>query len=856
MVRWKWRKQHQDLVGSRFWRDPTRRPYKHIERYLGQKRVLYPLLGVLLVLFLLVGNLILSIPELFVEVFPEGLTKSGKWDNLFQWRFFLRIPQTPTQWGGYVLVLFVLGGIIGFKLYRMSKSFMPLEDTLTAATSRWADGKSELDYQYKTMATDALTTYNGPSGMVVGTSPRTKEDKKHNRVREYIANEPSNTCIVGETRVGKGVFGVEKAIDGFSRTNDLQEKQSMVIHDPSGELYLKWKKLLEERQYVVYLLNLNDTAISDTMNPLTLVVHYYKQYLFGQSQVIRDRGLDQAQAELATLCYMYFHDPNAKEPIWQDAASALFTAGCLALIEESLLLENEELANIYTIVTMIAEMNSDRITDMNHPILQAYAPIVNDRKRLWIKYKDKSVLDFYFQELPDDHPAHLAYLDILASAPAKITIGNVVTHLLTRLKAFRRTGNAKLMAQNSINYMNLGYGKKPVAVFVVVSDQDKSNHEIAASFFDQSFKELMKAGLKEVNRKLPRKVVYLYEEAGNMVKIPELATKMTDGLKVGMSHVIVLQNYEQLDKYGADANTILSNCGNTIVIKTKSKKTREMIVEDLGNRANLALSRQGKVAASEKLLTDSMERIPMLTKDELLQLPFGETVVIRSVKTHDLAGNVIKNMYPIYNHGETRMIETWKYLPYQEYVSTWEEIEQEYHNAPHTAIQLNKLLYLLNPLLIKEKEERRKALLSSEKYSACDKSIVSFTSSKEVPKNMKCTKETPQRMESDDGSVQTDTNHTKIAELDEWFDQFLPVNQQEQFVFDRLSYYSVKDMEQIIARCSLTQEETERLQEEFEQIYQKETFKRLKAWLGNEGREWIYGQFIEILEKRGLMEEE
>lgn len=281
-----------------------------------------------------------------------------------------------------------------------------------------------------------------------------------------------------------------------------------------------------------------------------------------------------------------------------------------------------------------------------------------------------------------------------------------------------------------------------------------------------------------------------------------------------------------------------------------------MIVEDLGNRANLALSRQGKVATSEKLLTDSMERIPMLTKDELLQLPFGETVVIRSVKTHDLAGNVIKNMYPIYNHGETRMIETWKYLPYQEYVSTWEEIEQEYHNAPHTAIQLNKLLYLLNPLLIKEKEERRKALLSSEKYSACDKSIVSFTSSKEVPKNMKCTKETPQRMESDDGSVQTDTNHTKIAELDEWFDQFLPVNQQEQFVFDRLSYYSVKDMEQIIARCSLTQEETERLQEEFEQIYQKETFKRLKAWLGNEGREWIYGQFIEILEKRGLMEEE
>ncbi|EQA3612406.1 type IV secretory system conjugative DNA transfer family protein, partial [Enterococcus hirae] len=165
---------------------------------------------------------------------------------------------------------------------------------------------------------------------------------------------------------GKGVFGVEKAIDGYSRTTDMKEKRSMNIHDPSGELYLKWKKLLEKRKYKVKLLNLNDTAVSDTTNPLSLVVHYYKQYLFGKTTIERDRGLDQAQSELATLCYTYFHDPHAKEPFWQNAATALFTAGSLALIEESLLIQREELSNMYTIVNMIAEMNSDQITTESH----------------------------------------------------------------------------------------------------------------------------------------------------------------------------------------------------------------------------------------------------------------------------------------------------------------------------------------------------------------------------------------------------------------------------------------------------------------------------------------------------------
>ncbi|EOS7919053.1 type IV secretory system conjugative DNA transfer family protein [Enterococcus hirae] len=839
-----WKK---DLVGTRLWRDPTRTPYKYLERYLGQKRVLMPLFVGLVVLFFFFSNYLVSLPMILSDVFPEGLFGECDWYKAFQWRFFFHLPQTSTGWCCFCILFFFCTCLFGLKLYRIQKSFMPLEDVMTAATSRWADGKSELDHQYPVMPTDDMEAYNGPSGMVIGTSPRTSDDKELNRVREYVSSEPANVAIIGETRVGKGVFGVEKAIDGYSRTTNMKEKRSMNIHDPSGELYLKWKKLLEKRKYKVKLLNLNEPAISDTVNPLALVVHYYKQYLFGETTIKRDRGLDQAQAELATLCYTYFHDPNAKEPFWQNAATALFTAGSLALIEESLLIQREDLSNMYTIVNMIAEMNSDQITTESHPIIKNYTDDLRKRKQLFSKYKGKSVLDFYFQELPFDHPAHLAYLDILASAPAKSTIGNVVTHMLTNLKAFRRTGNAKLMAQNSINYMDLGFGEQPMAVFVVVSDQDKSNHEIAANYFDQSFKELTKAGLKQPNRKLPRQVVFLYEEAGNMVKIPELATKMTDGLKVGLSHVIVVQNYEQLDKYGDDADTIIANCGNTIVVKTKSKKTREMIVEDLGNRSNLSLSRQGKVADSEKTLTDSMERIPMLTKDELSRLPFGQTVVIRSMKTHDLKGNVIENLYPIYNRGKTKMLESWKYLPYEE--STWDEIEKEYQDAPHTKINLSDLLYLVDPFMIEEKEKRRQAILEGRVFE------VEKTSEKK--EESQPTEKASVRV-SKEKHVEPQVENPRLKELDTIFDAYFTENVQQQRIQELdlaspLSYFFKQKLKKDIQVFCQSQENPQRIKEEFEQLLQGGTIKDIKKWLANVGREPLYERMIQSIEKNGFI---
>ncbi|MFD2308763.1 type IV secretory system conjugative DNA transfer family protein [Enterococcus termitis] len=848
----------ESKLGKQTWRNADKTPYKNAERFLGLRRILIPLSILLMAITPFFVNYVFSFFDLLTDVFSEGLFSGANWERLWQPVYFIRFPfSSGFTTVFYVLLILVLYFFEVKHMYKLRKGFMPLEEHMTEATSRWSYPK-ELDSQYETMATDNLDDYDGPAGIPIGTAPRSLEDLEKGRVREYIADESTNTAIVGETRAGKGVFGVEKIIDGLSRTKKVLDKVSMVIHDPSGELYLKWKKLLEKRGYVVKLLNLIDTYVSDSTNPLMLVAHYYKQYLFGETEVERNKGLDQAQAELATLCYSYFNDDNAKEKIWQNSSIALFSAGTQALMEEALLLDRPELINVYTILNMIAEMNGDRIAHVDHPILVAAEPDKQKRTVLFTEFKGKAVLDFYFTQLPEGHPARISYQDIKASAPAAATIGNVVTNMLSDMKAFRRTGNAKLMAQTSFDYMDLGFGKKPMAVFIVVSDQDKSNHAIAANFIDQSFKELNKKGLRQPNRKLKRRVCYLDEEFGNMVKVPEQGAKTTDGLKVGISHVFVMQNYEQVDKYGeGEAATILSNCGNIIVVKTKSKKTRETIIDDLGNRANLSLSRQGKPGETDRTLTDSVERIPMVTKDELARIPFGRTIVIRSMKTHDLKGKVIENIYPIYNRDDTKMEEAWKYLPYEE--CSWDDIEELYDDAPHTRIRMDDLLYKVDVSEIPLKEARRKAIMEESELDEIESEEFIDTTLEETgpSKVLEIRKQEPAKQEnmplkedSPKGSSILMYQNEVLSELELIFDDYIRSDIQKQKIWEGFPYPFVKK----ISRCvRVYYEDKPRYISEYESLLEgNSTIIDLKNWLSNVGREELFQQVIDLIETGGM----
>lgn len=98
-----WKK---DLVGTRLWRDPARTPYKYMERYLGQKRVLVPLFVGLVVFLFFFSNYLVSLPTILTEVFSNGLFGECDWSRAFQWKFFFQLPTTRTGWIYFFLLFF------------------------------------------------------------------------------------------------------------------------------------------------------------------------------------------------------------------------------------------------------------------------------------------------------------------------------------------------------------------------------------------------------------------------------------------------------------------------------------------------------------------------------------------------------------------------------------------------------------------------------------------------------------------------------------------------------------------------------------------------------------------------------
>ncbi|EOT44579.1 type IV secretory system conjugative DNA transfer family protein [Enterococcus columbae] len=824
------------------WRDPDKANFKQWSRYLGLRRFLLPLWLVSFIVVYGLLNYLIHIFEQVLHYFQQILT--GNFTSSINWFSFSYFTNsTFVSAKVYWILYFILMLFVSIRFYIWRQSYKPIEEYLTDATSRWSL-THELDQQYEVMPTDCLDTFNGSSGIVIGTAKRTLKEKLTGHSREYLSTEMTNSLLVGETRSGKGIFGIEKAIDGLSRTNHMDKKQSMIIHDPSMELYLKWKLLLEERGYIVKLFNLIDTYYSDSINPLNLVTYYYRQYLLGDTENIRNHGLDQALAEMATLCFSYFDDENAREPFWQDCASALFTAATIALIEESLLIQQTKYITIYTVLNLIAEMNANRIDNENHECLKRIEKSLIERKRLFQKYKDKSVLDVYFLTLPEGHPARIAYQDILASAPAKVTIGNVVSHLLTKMKAFRRPGNAKLTAISTINYLDLAFGKQPMAIFIVVSDQDKSNHALCANFIDQSFKELHKVGLRTATRKLPRVVNYIDEEFGNMVRIPNQATKVTDGLKVGIKHYFVVQNFEQLKKYGEqDAETIRANCGNIICVKTKSKDTREAIQKDLGLRANLSLSRQGRHFDANKTFTESTERIALITDDELARLPFGRTVVIRSMKTHDLKGKVI-NPYPVYNRDACIMKPTYEYLPYREI--SWDDVMSLYDEAEHSQIELDHLLYLLDVKEIGLKNKRLANRRNGIKEDSFDKEESESSRSNQSPTDEVKSIQKGKRTGGRTSVIPTISNQLTTT-LDKRFDKLFPTEYALQKVNQCVSELLCTKMKNIVYDHYKSEENRE--WQEFNALIQNSNVLSLKQWLGQVPPQKIYEQVLIGFEK-------
>ncbi|HBF1102414.1 TPA: type IV secretory system conjugative DNA transfer family protein [Clostridioides difficile] len=556
-----------------------------------------------------IGLFIFIIITIFLNTVLESISSltqilNGGEFNL--WRIF--IPRLLTCFPVYVVVYCIFLVAYLKVIANIKTSYAEFEEG-QKGTVRFATNQ-EIHEQYKAVP-EKDELYEGKGGIPISRNPETKEI--------YVDDSSVNNLIIGTTRSGKGETYVVPTIDIFSRA---KEKPSLVINDPKGELIAMCGDTLKDRGYEVLMLNLLDPLNSSSYNPLQLVLESYK-----------GGRIDEAQLICKTLTYTLYHNPNSKDPIWENSASALVNAMILAICDECIEKGEEHKITMYTVANMLSTLGSQNRKDYQGNNINA--------------------LDEYFKKLPNNSAAKLQY------ATSRFAEGNtrasIFTTAMSELQLFTMDKMAKLTSKNTIDLKGVGFKNplakehKPKAIFMVTPDYDSSNHKIASLFIRQLYYVLAKNASLSKNGKCEIGVEFILDEFGNMPPIESFANIITVCLGRNIRFSLIVQAYSQLEKiYGKDMNTIVANCGNQIYLLTNDDTTAEKFSKLVGEKTVITRSRSGKVLSLSKSQTENLDTRRLLKADELTKLQEGETVVVRVIKRRDLKGRKIIS-YPIYN---------------------------------------------------------------------------------------------------------------------------------------------------------------------------------------------------------------
>ena len=291
--------------------------------------------------------------------------------------------------------------------------------------------------------------------------------------------------------------------------------------------------------------------------------------------------------------------------------------------------ENVKKINMYSIINTFTELA--RVHNPDNPEITA--------------------LDMYFSKRPQLDRAKLKYAAIeIAGDRPKSSIFGV---MLSRLTTFTYESMGKMTAESSFDLEEIGFGDKPIAVFLGLPDYDNSKHFLATVFIRQVSLVLSKRANREKSGKCKRLVKFIVDEAGNMPAIEGLETYITMNLGRNISYDFYIQSYSQFEKkYGEGYKTIKGNCGNHIYILTSDGDTAQTFSEDLGNETIVDLQRTGEKLSTHKHFMENTQEKPLLNKNQLMRLNEGECVVIRVMSRKDLKGNRVEPT-PIFNSEES-----------------------------------------------------------------------------------------------------------------------------------------------------------------------------------------------------------
>lgn len=301
--------------------------------------------------------------------------------------------------------------------------------------------------------------------------------------------------------------------------NLLRAVGSYVVSDPKGNLYRKYGGYLKERGYNVLNIDFTHPERSDCYNP------------FRNIRTTQDiRGI------VSTIIYEQ-DAVNTKDPYWENMASIMLSAIIGYMVET----EYGEF-NFSGALRLLREGERKDEDDKTSELSRRF-----DR----LRHRD-----------PDSWACGL--FDDADSAPYR-TYDTIRSTVSSKISRYDTAELRRMMDGKGIDLTAIG--KVKTAVFVTVSDTDRSMDTLANIFFTQAMNRLCEFADSLPDSRLPVPVRFFLDDFATNCHIGEFPRMISSIRSRGISVMLMIQAEAQLAAgYGRDCSTIIANCDTYVYL--------------------------------------------------------------------------------------------------------------------------------------------------------------------------------------------------------------------------------------------------------------------------------------------------
>lgn len=515
-------------------------------------------------------------------------------------------------------------------------------------------------------------------------------DKGINNV--WFDDETPHWCYLGSSGSGKSSTSVIPLCSFLATAN---EKRSVFLTDPKGELFSKTSKMFKDNGYEIITIDFRQPEKSKRINLLEPCILEFDKHIEHENnaKVLEDEKdiidrrkviinlerdyinnnlekIKEKDNKFSKRKYMKYLDNN--ETILKERLEEVCNK---EFIEENLSMTHLAECNrlISSISGMITSEKESRDPFWNNSarnllegIIGLFLEDYKDGKITRDKITLTSIKKFQNSSMTEENTE--VFKNYIESKPygskSKDSLLSLISSSENTYKSISSVFNEKMSLFDDVNVANITstsdfefdiLGKKATALYVIVPDEDKTYFSLVTILIGLIYKELVKLANEQDNKVLPVQIDFILDEFANCPPLidPSIEKMVSVARSRGMRFHLYIQSFSQLDSvYGKDiAQATLDNCG-LCYLKTNTQETADAISRKLGsytlesNSVNYSISTMN---ASGSKSTNLIGR-PLLTADEVKQLHF-KTIIFPIVGHPIFRDTIFYKKFKCYTDG-------------------------------------------------------------------------------------------------------------------------------------------------------------------------------------------------------------